>query len=185
MKKISIFMVMLVGVLLLGACATEDPLEVEDPIEDDIEDDIDDIEDPTDDLDDLDDIEDQFEDEFEEELDEFEEDVDDQDDEVDDADDGSVVELDFNADGFTFTKDGETNPTVEVSEGDTVRVTFTNDDAMPHDWVLDEFDASTEILEDGNSETIEFVADETGSFEYYCSVGSHREEGMYGEFVVE
>lgn len=73
---------------------------------------------------------------------------------------------------------------ITVKKGDTVRIVFTNSGGM-HDWVIDEFDARTKVLKDSESETIEFVADEIGTFEYYCSVGSHRQMGMVGDLIVE
>ena len=33
--------------------------------------------------------------------------------------------------------------------------------------------------------SVTFIADQEGSFEYYCSVGNHREEGMVGTLIVE
>src|SRR3989338_4206784 len=42
---------------------------------------------------------------------------------------------------------------IRVKEGDMVRIVFTNEQGM-HDWVIDEFDAKTVILEQGQSETI-------------------------------
>ena len=108
--------------------------------------------------------------------------------EVEDLDvevDGEVVVFEFNADGFNFVKNGEYGPTITVNLGDTVRIEFANDDAMPHDWVLDEFDARTEILQTGEFEAIEFVADQVGEFEYYCSVGQHRANGMVGTLIVQ
>jgi plastocyanin len=71
-----------------------------------------------------------------------------------------------------------------VNKGDTVRITFVSESGM-HDFVLDEFDAKTAVLESGGTETIEFVADEAGEFEYYCSVGSHRQMGMVGTLTVQ
>lgn len=73
---------------------------------------------------------------------------------------------------------------IKVKKGDTVKITVTNTEGM-HDFVLDEFDAKTKILKEGDSETIEFVADQSGNFEYYCSVGSHRAMGMKGTLTVE
>ncbi|OGK19119.1 hypothetical protein A3G67_02500 [Candidatus Roizmanbacteria bacterium RIFCSPLOWO2_12_FULL_40_12] len=73
---------------------------------------------------------------------------------------------------------------IKVKQGDTVRIVFKNTGGI-HDWVLDEFDARTKQLSAGESETIEFVADKKGSFEYYCSVGNHRQMGMKGTLVVE
>ncbi len=73
---------------------------------------------------------------------------------------------------------------IRVKQGDTVRIVFTSTGGM-HDFVIDEFDAKTKILQAEQSETIEFVASEVGTFEYYCSVGNHRQMGMVGNLVVE
>jgi nitrosocyanin len=73
--------------------------------------------------------------------------------------------------------------TMTVNKGDTVRIVFTNKEGM-HDWVLDKFNAKTKVLKVGETETIEFVAGEAGSFEYYCSVGDHRARGMKGTLTV-
>lgn len=75
---------------------------------------------------------------------------------------------------------------IHVNEGDTVRIVFSSNDAgMMHDWVLDEFDAQTRELGNGEEETIEFVASAAGEYEYYCSVGNHRQMGMVGTLIVE
>lgn len=73
---------------------------------------------------------------------------------------------------------------MRVKEGDMVRIAFRNDAGM-HDWKIDEFNAATKVLQAGQSETIEFVANKKGTFEYYCSVGNHRQQGMKGTLVVE
>ncbi len=73
---------------------------------------------------------------------------------------------------------------MRVKQGDTVRVTFTNKEGM-HDLVLDEFNVRTKVLPAGESQTIEFVADQVGEFTYYCSVGNHRQMGMVGKLIVE
>jgi plastocyanin len=72
---------------------------------------------------------------------------------------------------------------IRVNVGDTVRLTFENGGGR-HDWVLDEFDAATEVIRAGQSQTIEFVASEAGEFEFYCSVPGHRQAGMFGSFIV-
>ncbi len=74
--------------------------------------------------------------------------------------------------------------TMRVNKGDLVRVTFKNQGGT-HDWVIDEFNTRTNVLKSGESQTVEFVADKTGSFEYYCSVGTHRQMGMKGTLTVE
>jgi len=74
---------------------------------------------------------------------------------------------------------------MRVNVGDTVRVELTNVDEMPHDFIIDELDVATRIIENGESDIVEFVVSEAGTFEYYCSVGSHREMGMVGTLIVE
>lgn len=74
--------------------------------------------------------------------------------------------------------------TLTVKKGDTVKITFKNTGGF-HDFVIDEFTgAKTKQLQDGGMEVISFVADKTGTFEFYCSVGKHREMGMKGTLVV-
>lgn len=90
-----------------------------------------------------------------------------------------VKEFEVSGNNFAF------SPTeIVVNQGDTVRINFTNSGGF-HDLVIDEFNARTKQLADGAKETIEFVADKTGTFEYYCSVGKHREMGMVGNLIVK
>jgi len=88
----------------------------------------------------------------------------------------------------TFTVSGEnfsfSVKEMKVKRGDTVRVVFKNEEGF-HDWVIDEFNAKTQKLSAGKTETVEFVADKNGIFEYYCSVGAHRANGMVGKLIVE
>lgn len=73
---------------------------------------------------------------------------------------------------------------MHVKRGDTVRVTFRSEEGR-HDWTNDEFQARTNVLATGTQETIQFIADRVGTFEYYCSVGTHRILGMRGNLIVE
>ena len=73
---------------------------------------------------------------------------------------------------------------MEVNVGDRVKITFTNQGGN-HDLVVDGYNVRTKVLGGSQSETIEFVADKAGSFEYYCSVGTHRQMGMKGTLVVK
>ena len=95
-----------------------------------------------------------------------------------------VVTFVIEGENFKFLKNGVEAPELRVNYGDLVRIEFTNNHGM-HDWVLDEFNAATEIIAAGETNIVEFVANQRGTFEYYCSVGSHRENGMVGAFVVE
>ena len=96
------------------------------------------------------------------------------------------VVLDLTAEGREFYSAGEReeNPDLTVSQGDVVQVNLEITGGN-HDWVVDEFNAATEIMSQGGTDTIVFVADQSGEFEYYCSVGSHRAQGMYGTLIVQ
>lgn len=96
-----------------------------------------------------------------------------------------VVDLEtvksFTIDSFGF---GYSESEIRVKKGDTVTINLTNSDGF-HDWVVDEFDAATPKIRAGETSSVTFVADKVGTFEYYCSVGSHRAQGMVGNLIVE
>lgn len=71
-----------------------------------------------------------------------------------------------------------------VNRGDRVKITFKNAEGT-HVWKVDEFNAETKKLKAGEEETIAFVADKSGTFEYYCSIGEHRTLGMKGSLIVK
>ncbi|OGG60084.1 hypothetical protein A2765_03140 [Candidatus Kaiserbacteria bacterium RIFCSPHIGHO2_01_FULL_56_24] len=73
---------------------------------------------------------------------------------------------------------------IRVKKGERVKIEFTSEQGF-HDWVVDAFDARTEMVNTGDSTSVEFVADKSGSFEYYCSIGNHRANGMVGTLIVE
>ncbi len=72
---------------------------------------------------------------------------------------------------------------IEVKKGDKVKVVI-NSVSMMHDFVIDELDVKSEMAKSGSSTTVEFTASKVGRFEFYCSVGQHRAQGMVGTFVV-
>lgn len=90
----------------------------------------------------------------------------------------SVKEFTISAAPFSFSPS-----TMTVNKGDTVKITVKNTKGT-HDFKIDEFNASTRLLNTGETQTITFVADKTGTFDYYCSVGSHRAMGMVGKLTV-
>jgi len=73
---------------------------------------------------------------------------------------------------------------IRVKKGDRVRIEFESAQGF-HDWSIDEFDARTKRVNAGGKTSVEFVVDKVGTFEYYCSVGSHRQLGMIGNLIVE
>ncbi len=74
-------------------------------------------------------------------------------------------------------------PEIKVNQGDKVKITFKNENGF-HDWVIDEFNTRTPRIQAGQTAEVEFVADKKGTFEYYCSVGEHRQAGMRGNLIV-
>lgn len=90
-----------------------------------------------------------------------------------------VREFTVTGQNFSFTPS-----TMAVKDGDRVKITFKNTEGF-HDLKIDEFNVATRQLKAGEEDVVEFIADKTGSFEYYCSVGSHRAMGMKGTLVVE
>lgn len=73
---------------------------------------------------------------------------------------------------------------IRAKKGDTIKIVLNNQEGT-HDWVIDEFNAKTKRLQAGQTDTIQFTADKTGTFEYYCSVGTHRQMGMKGNLIIE
>jgi len=87
----------------------------------------------------------------------------------------------FNLEGFNF---GYNLSEIHVKVGDTVTINLTSTGGF-HDWVVDEFGAATARVNTGETTSVTFVADKAGTYEYYCSVGSHRANGMVGTLIVE
>ncbi len=73
---------------------------------------------------------------------------------------------------------------IRVKKGEKVTIHFESADGF-HDFVIDGYNVRTEKLKTGGMQMVTFVADKAGTFEYYCSVGSHRANGMVGKLIVE
>lgn len=73
---------------------------------------------------------------------------------------------------------------IRVKKGDVVTIHFMSTGGF-HDIVIDEFNARSAKINTGGSTSLTFTADKLGTFEYYCSVGSHRANGMVGKLIVE
>jgi len=73
---------------------------------------------------------------------------------------------------------------IRVNEGDKVKIILKSENGL-HDWVLDEFNVKSTNVNSGETTEVDFVADKKGVFEFYCSIGTHRQKGMIGSFIVE
>ena len=73
---------------------------------------------------------------------------------------------------------------IRVKRGEKVKIVFKNA-AGTHNFSIDELNLKTPVISGGEEAVLEFTADKAGTFEYYCSVGNHKEMGMVGTLVVE
>jgi plastocyanin len=87
----------------------------------------------------------------------------------------------FTLDSFNY---GYSMEEIRVPAGTEVTINLTNSGGF-HDWVVDEFGAATEKISAGDTTSVTFTADTPGTYEYYCSVGNHRAQGMVGTLIVE
>jgi plastocyanin len=97
---------------------------------------------------------------------------------VDMSTEGAEVSIDLTGKNFEFSKNK-----IVVKKGQKVTVNFESTAGF-HDFVVDEFNANTKQVNPGTKTSVTFTADKVGEFEYYCSVGQHRANGMVGTLVV-
>ncbi len=97
------------------------------------------------------------------------------------ADAMGVKEVVVQGKNFSFTP-----AEIKVKKGDKVKITFKNTGGF-HNFMLDYNGKTigTKTIKADESDSFEFTADTVGSFDYYCSVGNHRQMGMAGKLVVE
>jgi plastocyanin len=92
---------------------------------------------------------------------------------------GNAVIVKMEAGNFYFKPN-----VIRAKIGQTVKVELAAV-SMQHDFVIDKLGVKSALVPSGQSTTIEFIADTLGEFEFYCSVGDHRQQGMVGTLIVE
>jgi len=92
----------------------------------------------------------------------------------------AVKEIVVSAKEYSFTP-----ATMTIKAGEKVKLTFQNNGKMQHDWVLEDMDINTNLVNPRGEETVEFTINEPGEYAFYCSVPGHRALGMVGKLVVE
>lgn len=92
----------------------------------------------------------------------------------------TVVELSVVAKDFSFDQ-----KELRVKAGDVVTITFKNEGRMQHDWTVEGQNVATKTIGSGEADVIQFVAPAAGTYETFCSVGTHRQMGMVGKLIVE
>jgi plastocyanin len=73
---------------------------------------------------------------------------------------------------------------IRVAAGEPVTIQLNAVDLM-HDFVIDELNVRAPITQGGSSSTVTFTPTTPGEYEFYCSVGNHRAQGMVGTLIVE
>lgn len=73
---------------------------------------------------------------------------------------------------------------IRVKKGDKVRINFSNELGF-HDLTIPELNLKTTQIQAGQSDGFEFSADKAGTFEFFCSVPTHKDQGMVGTLIVE
>ena len=103
---------------------------------------------------------------------------------------------------FTYSK-----PSLTVAAGQPVMLTLVNTGNIEHDFVVEEIDVTTRVLQDsgsdahhahgeeknydlhasagvGDTTVLEFTALQPGTYKFFCSVEGHEAAGMVGELTV-
>ncbi len=73
---------------------------------------------------------------------------------------------------------------IRAKKGDKLTVAFTNTEGF-HDFKIDELDIDSGMVKQGDTMEIEIPTDQPGTYEFYCSVGEHRANGMWGRLIIE
>ena len=79
------------------------------------------------------------------------------------------------SENFSFTP-----KTFTVKKGSEVTMIVQNKGV--HNFVIDERDVKQDFKEGEN--TFSFTPTQTGTFEFYCGIGNHRQMGMFGTMTV-
>lgn len=82
--------------------------------------------------------------------------------------------------GFNY---GFSPKTITVKLGAAVKLNLISDDS-PHTFTIDELGVNQQFTY-GKDATVIFTASKKGTFQFYCAVPSHKENGMIGTLIVE
>lgn len=82
--------------------------------------------------------------------------------------------------GFNY---GFSPKIIKVKQGDMVMIKLVSNDS-PHTFTIDELGVNQQFTW-GKDTTVMFTASKKGTFQFYCAVPSHKENGMVGKLIVE
>lgn len=98
---------------------------------------------------------------------------------MEDDDTSANVTINMTASNFDFSTDS-----IKISQGATVTINLTSLEET-HDLVIDGLNLSIDRVSEGETGSVTFVADQPGTYTYYCSVSNHRSLGMEGTLTIE
>jgi len=90
-----------------------------------------------------------------------------------------ATEIVVQASNFKFDQTALTIPV-----GQKTRILFKNIEGV-HDFVIEGMNIGTAVLQAGQQDFLEITPEKAGTYEFYCSVGSHRQMGMKGTLTVK
>ena len=94
--------------------------------------------------------------------------------------DASVKEFTVRGTEYSFSPSS-----ITVSAGDRVKITFKNEGRILHNLVIRDLGVGTRTIGSGQSDTVEFVAPQSGTYTFICSLPGHATSGMVGDLIVE
>ena len=73
---------------------------------------------------------------------------------------------------------------IKAKKGQNVKVVVKSV-SMMHNFNIDDLGVKSTLIQNGETGMVEFTASKIGIFEYYCSVGQHKQLGQVGKLIVE
>lgn len=89
-------------------------------------------------------------------------------------------ELSVEGTEFKFSPD-----TINLKKDESVKLTFKNTGKFPHNLVISDLDVTTKTIQPGESDSIEFTPNKSGSFTFVCTVDAHADKGMKGTATIQ
>ncbi len=75
--------------------------------------------------------------------------------------------------------------TFTVKKGRPVNIVFRNDGKYPHNLTIGSLNVATKTIDPGSRDTVTFTPQNSGQFQFSCTVPGHADRGMVGMMTVE
>lgn len=73
---------------------------------------------------------------------------------------------------------------INAKKGEKIKLVMKSMDMM-HNFNIEELNVHSPLVKSGETNSVVFVADKAGTFEFYCSIGKHRANGQIGKITVK